>query len=320
MCVPKPEHTLRTLSTNRRGEGEAPPPAPSTYTPRRTRPAHARLTPGPYASDGAGGGGGKSGGREAAAAAVAAAGCGRGGGDRGGDGTAAHAPRPAEGGAASGPAPSHTRPAPAPAGPAPVGRSVNPSAQRVGGARGFRVPRRPTAPHVRDRVIAGSPSLATPTHVPGRRRRTRADGCEPLCRAGCPSCAPEGGRGAAPVSYPDRTTSPSGQRRHARGPRKRCLSGAGVLNGRGLADLNRTPTVPGVTWHGSGALDAAEGREGGREGRGCWEPGGWRWSVGITTFLCSGKQDSIKWTPPPPPGKYAFLTITRCLSLSTKQT
>lgn len=39
MCVPSPEHTLRTLSTNRRGEGEAPPPAPSTYTPRRTRPA-----------------------------------------------------------------------------------------------------------------------------------------------------------------------------------------------------------------------------------------------------------------------------------------
>lgn len=47
MCVPSPEHTLRTLSTNRRGEGEAPPPAPSTYTPRRTRPAPARLTPGP---------------------------------------------------------------------------------------------------------------------------------------------------------------------------------------------------------------------------------------------------------------------------------
>jgi hypothetical protein len=64
MCVPSPEHTLRTLSTNRRGEGEAPPPAPSTYTPRRTRPAHARLTPGPYASDGAGGGGGKRRGRE----------------------------------------------------------------------------------------------------------------------------------------------------------------------------------------------------------------------------------------------------------------
>lgn len=59
MCVPRPEHTLRTLSTNRRGEGEAPPPAPSTYTPRRTHPAPARLTPGPYASVSAGGGGEK---------------------------------------------------------------------------------------------------------------------------------------------------------------------------------------------------------------------------------------------------------------------
>lgn len=297
MCVPKPEHTLRTLSTNRRGEGEAPPPAPSTYTPRRTRPAHARLTPGPYASDGAGGGGGKSGGGEAAAAA-AAAGCGRGGGSRGGDGAAAHAPRPAEGGAASGPPPRTHAPPPAPAGPAPAGRSVNPSAQRVGGARGFRVPRRPTAPHVRERSIAGSPSLATPTHVPGRWRRTRADGCEALCRARFPSCAPEGGRGAAPVSYPDRTTSPSGQRRHARGPRKRCLSGAGVLNGRGLADLNRTPTVPGVTWHGSGALGAGEGREGGARLLGVWP----------LEMVCWHHYVSMQWKtgldknglPPPP--------------------
>lgn len=72
----------------------------------------------------------------------------------------------------------------------------------------------------------------------------------------------EGGRVAATFSYPDRTTSPSGQRRHARGPRKRCLPGAGVLNGRGLADLNRTPTVPGVTQHGSRTLDEGEGREG----------------------------------------------------------
>ncbi|XP_035887570.1 uncharacterized protein LOC118501899 [Phyllostomus discolor] len=56
MCVPSPEHTLRTLSTNRRGEGEAPPPAPSIYIPRGTRPAPARLTLGPYVSVSAGGG------------------------------------------------------------------------------------------------------------------------------------------------------------------------------------------------------------------------------------------------------------------------
>lgn len=137
MCVPKPEHTLRTLSTNRRGEGEAPPPAPSTYTPRRTRPAHARLTPGPYASDGAGGGGGKSGGREVAAAAVAAAGCGSGGGGRGGDGTAAHAPRPAEGGVAP-PLRTHAPPRLPRAPPPPGGALTRPrSGWAARGASGF---------------------------------------------------------------------------------------------------------------------------------------------------------------------------------------
>lgn len=56
MCVPSPEHTLRTLSTNRRGEGEAPPPAPSIYIPRGTCPAPARLTLRPCVSVSAGGG------------------------------------------------------------------------------------------------------------------------------------------------------------------------------------------------------------------------------------------------------------------------
>lgn len=105
----------------------------------------------------------------------------------------------------------------------------------------------------------GSASLASPPPAPSGAGLWWAG--VSLCWPVSEMCA-EGGRVTAPFSYPDRTTSPSGQRRHARGPRKRCLPGAGVLNGLGLADLNRTPTVRGVTQHGSAALSEGEGRGG----------------------------------------------------------
>lgn len=219
MCVPSPEHTLRTLSTNRRGEGEAPPPAPSTYTPLRTRPAHARLTPGPYASDGAGGGGGKERRERWRRPRLLRA---WGWGPRRG-GAPAHAPRPGEGRGSRWAVPARPLAPPRRAhAPPPPGGAL--TRQRGGwavrGASGFlganRPPRAPLAA-ASSRRVAGSPSLAAPLPAPPRAApdtggRTGVSLCRPGFRdvrggrqGSCPGLLPgphyESQRAAPPRAW-----------------------------------------------------------------------------------------------------------------------
>lgn len=196
MCVPSPEHTLRTLSTNRRGEGEAPPPAPSTYRPPRHSPLPRASDARAYVSVSAGGGGEKEatgrreektgGGKsreEGEVAAVAAVGVGL--GRRGG--ASAQAPRPEgrgpryvgpvgggegwfEGGSQRSrvvrPLLPHTPPPPPPQ------RSVNPSPRRWAGrgASGFHCtnqPPRAESPRSSPVAARSAPLAPAPPEVTG---------------------------------------------------------------------------------------------------------------------------------------------------------